>query len=133
MAKTSSRLFSSEFRLSVVERIEAGESVSWLARELNVYRQVLERWRDRVRQGGPEALTRKRGRPRKLVLIPPSSLPGPEPGLAVAQARIGELERKIGRQQLELDFFKRALRQVEELRRPNDEPGATASTLSSKR
>lgn len=133
MPKTSSRLFSSEFRLSVVERMEAGESASSLARELNVYRQVLERWRDRVRQGGPEGLKRKRGRPRKLVLTPPGSLPGPEPGLAAAQARIGELERKIGRQQLELDFFKRALRQVEVSRQPNDEPGATASTPSSKR
>jgi len=133
MPKTSSRLFSSEFRLSVVERMEAGESTSALARELNVYRQVLERWRDRVRGGGPDALKRKRGRPRKLVLIPPHSLPGPEPGLAAAQARIGELERKVGRQQLELDFFKRALRQVEASRRPNEEPGVTASTPSSKR
>jgi transposase-like protein len=133
MPKTSSRLFSSELRLSIVERIEAGESVIALARELNVYRQVLERWRDRVRRGGPGALTRKRGRPRKLVLVPPSSLPGPEPGLAAAQARIGELERKIGRQQLELDFFKRALRQVEELRQLSDGSGVTASTPSSKR
>ena len=133
MPKSSSRLFSSEFRLSVVERMEAGESTSALARELNVYRQVLERWRDRVRGGGPDALKRKRGRPRKLVLIPPYSLPGPEPGLAAAQARIGELERKVGRQQLELDFFKRALRQVEASRRPNEEPGVTASTPSSKR
>jgi len=133
MPKTSSRLFSSEARLSIVERMEAGESVSALARELNVYRQVLERWRDRVRQGGPGALKRKRGRPGKRVLIPPSSLPGPEPGLAAAQARIGELERKIGRQQLELDFFKRALRQVEELHQPSDGFGATASTPSSKR
>ncbi len=133
MPKTSSRLFSSEFRLCIVERIEAGERVSALSRELNVYRQVLERWRDRVRQDGPDGLKRKRGRPRKLVLIPPKSLPGPEPGLAAAQARIAELERKVGRQQLELDFFKRALRQVEELRRPSDGSGATASTPLSKR
>jgi hypothetical protein len=55
-------------------------------------------------------------------------------GLSLKEARalIADLERKIGRQQLELDFFKRALRQVEASRRPS-EPGATASTPSSKR
>ena len=36
---------------------------------------------------------------------------------AEAQQRIDELERKIGQQQLELDFFRAALRHVRELRR----------------
>jgi hypothetical protein len=46
---------------------------------------------------------------------------------------VAELERRLGQQQLELDFFKQALRQVEALRRPSNRPGATASTPSSKR
>jgi transposase len=50
-----------------------------------------------------------------------------------ARKRIGDLERKVGQQQLELDFFRRALRQVGEARRPNDGPGVPASTRSSKR
>ena len=53
--------------------------------------------------------------------------------LAVAQRRIAELERKIGQQQLELDFFQRALRRVSGRRRPSDGPGAMPSTRSSKR
>jgi transposase len=42
----------------------------------------------------------------------------------VARRRIAELERKIGQQQLELDFFRQALRQV----RLSTGPGVTGST-----
>jgi hypothetical protein len=42
--------------------------------------------------------------------------------------RIGELERKIGRQQLDLDFFRAALQRVREQRQRNGVPGETAST-----
>lgn len=132
MFKRPPRTFSEEYKLSVVGRMEAGETIGALARELGLSRQLLHKWRDRVRAGGPGALKR-RGRPRKLVLVPPGPPAQPEAGLVAAQAQIAALERKIGRQQLELDFFKRALRQVEVSRRPNDEPGATASTPSSKR
>ena len=132
MFKRPPREFSYEYKLSVVERMAAGETIGALARELGLSRQLLHKWRERVRAGGPTAL-RRRGRPRKLVLVPPAPPAQPEAGLVAAQALIAELERKIGRQQLELDFFKQALRQVEELRRPHDGHGATASTPSSKR
>ena len=46
-----------------------------------------------------------------------------------ARERIGELERKIGQQQIELDFFRLALRRIGEARRPSDAPGVKASTL----
>jgi hypothetical protein len=52
---------------------------------------------------------------------------------AVAEKRIGELERKIGQQQVELDFFRRALRRVGANLRPGNGSGAKASTASSKR
>jgi hypothetical protein len=51
----------------------------------------------------------------------------------LARRRIAELERKVGQQQLELDFFRQALRQVEEARRRSSAPGVTGSTQSSKR
>jgi hypothetical protein len=57
----------------------------------------------------------------------------PASELERAQRRVAELERKVGQQQLELDFFRQALRQVEALSRPKDGRGATASTPSSKR
>jgi hypothetical protein len=53
--------------------------------------------------------------------------------LDVARKRIAELERKIGQQQVELDFFRQALRQVKEARRPSTGPGVTGSIRSSKR
>jgi hypothetical protein len=58
---------------------------------------------------------------------------GPDEQLAAARARIAELERKIGQQQVDIDFFQEALRQIEGIRRANAEPGVTASTRSSKR
>jgi hypothetical protein len=53
--------------------------------------------------------------------------------LAMARQRISELERKIGQQQVDLDFFRQALRQVGGARQPGEELGVTASTRSSKR
>jgi hypothetical protein len=43
------------------------------------------------------------------------------------------LERKIGQQQLELDFFRQALRQVRGARPAGGAPGVARSTASSKR
>jgi transposase-like protein len=40
------RSFSREFKLREVQRMEAGENVSALARELTVKREILYRWRD---------------------------------------------------------------------------------------
>jgi transposase len=48
-------------------------------------------------------------------VAPPVSLAAHDP--AAAARRIAELERKIGQQQLELDFFRAALRHVKALRR----------------
>jgi hypothetical protein len=50
--------------------------------------------------------------------------------LAQARARIGELERVIGRQQVDLDFFREALRLMDAAPRSVT---ATNSTRSSKR
>ena len=125
---SKARIFSREFKVSVIRRMLAGENVSAIARELQVRRKDLHVWRDRFRAGGAEAL-RGRGRPPKRVAAPPSAAAD----LATAQRRIAELERKVGQQQLELDFFRRALRQVSGRRRPSDGSGATPSTRSSKR
>jgi transposase len=65
------------------------------------------------------------------VLLPPTV--ADRGSLLKAERRIAELERKIGRQQVELDFFQRALRQVRDVRQRSGRPGATASTRSSKR
>jgi hypothetical protein len=50
----------------------------------------------------------------------------------VAEKRIRELERKIGQQQLELDFFQQALRRVGKAGRPSDGSGLRTSTPRSR-
>jgi transposase-like protein len=142
MSEKRSRVFSREFKLEAVSRVEAGENVSSLARDLGVRRKLLYEWRDAWRLGGEDAL-RPPGRPRKGASVVSARGGGASKGLAAptgaqaelaaARRRIAELERKVGQQALEADFFRQALRQVETLRRPSDRPGGTASTPSSGR
>jgi transposase len=129
------RSFSREFKLRAVQRMEAGENVSGLARELTVKRVILYRWRDAYRLGGPEAL-RLRGRPSKaeaLTMAAARCGAGKANDLAEARWQIDQLRRKVGQQQLDLDFFRQALRHVEASRWRNDVPGATVSSPASKR
>ena len=142
-----SRTFSREFKVAAVSRLESGERVSSLSRELKVGRKLLYDWRAALRAGGLEAL-RGRGRPRKgtVVLGARSSVSAVrrraesgedaslahEDELAVARRRIAELERKVGQQALEADFFRQALRLFETSRRPSARSGGTASMASSK-
>jgi transposase len=50
-----------------------------------------------------------------------------------ARRQIVELERKVGEQQVALDFFKGVLRRIEASRRRSDGRGATASSPKSRR
>ena len=115
-----------EFKLVAVKRMMDCSNVKALAQELGVGRYALYRWLDAYRDGGLEALRGpgpKRGR---RAPKPPTST-----GASEAEGRIIELERKIAQQQLELDFFRRALRQVEALEQ-NAGRGKPRSTGSSK-
>jgi transposase len=135
MSKSARRVLSRTFKLSAVNRMLRGENVSELARELQVRRKDLYLWRDHFRAGGPEAL-RGVGRPRKVAVSassPAKATPAAASELDAARKRIAKLERKIGQQQVDLDFFRQALRQIKGARRPSNGPGAPASTPSSKR
>ena len=128
MSKRKRRVFSLEFKLSAVKRMLADESVTALSRELGVPQGHLYQWCGHYRRGGVEAL-RPACRPRKGFGMRDLE---PDKDVVTARQRIGELERKVGQQQLELDFFRQALRQVGEARRPSAAPGVTGSTKSSK-
>jgi transposase-like protein len=135
MSRREVRSFSREFKLRAVQRIEAGENISALAREVGIKRTILYRWRDAWRLGGADAL-RLKGRPSKaeaLTLAAARGVAGKANDLAEARWQIEQLQRKVGQQQLDLDFFKQALRRIEASRQPNDGPGATASSRTSKR
>lgn len=120
--------------------MEAGENVSVLARELGVSRKSIYQWRNRYRLGG--VALRGRGRVTKAEASADKKQPAQAAKearqtsleeLARAQRRIETLERKIGQQQVELDFFQQALRQTGEQRLRSGVPGGTVSTKSSKR
>ena len=136
MSDQERRRFSREFKLSVIERLEAGESGTALALELSIKRTIIYRWRDLWRHGGTAAL---RGRPgprtkaEALEFERARGVTGRANDLSEARRQIAALQRKIGQQQIDLDFFKQALRHIEASRRPSSGPGVTASSPRSKR
>jgi len=137
------RYFSNEFKHDAVQRLLAGEAVAAVARELGVARKLLYEWRDTFLTLGVAGFNRKRGpRPGHKAascggapLEPPpagdaSRAAPPQDELAQARSRIAELERLVGRQQVDLDFFREALR-LWDATSPNG--GAPISTRSSKK
>jgi transposase-like protein len=126
MSKKRAR-HSTEFKLDAVRRMADCQSITALAKELGVRRKFLYLWRDRIKAGGRAALEKK---------------PGPVPGSGsknafpeapdAAELRIAELERLLGRKQLELDFFKRAFEQVRGAAANRISDGGRESIASSK-
>lgn len=117
------RQFSREFKLKALALMEAAANVEALAAELGIRRELLYDWRRQYAAGGAEAL-RNSGRPRPEAMSAEA---------LSAERRVAELERKVGQQQLEIDFLEGALQRIEASRRPIDGPGATASTPRSRR
>ncbi len=120
--------WSREFKLRALTLMDEAPDVTALAKELGVERGRLYNWRRKFRSGGAAAL-HAIGRPLngggRLDDAPAATT---STGIVAAQRRIEELERKIGQQQLELDFFRAALRHVKEQRPRKGGPGETTST-----
>lgn len=130
MSERTKRVFTTEFKEQAVRRLDAGESASALAVELGVRRKLLYDWSKAYREQGAAGLNRKRGpKPGVRRSSPSSERTVPADPLAQAEARVAELERLVGRQQVDLDFFRRALRLTDA-----DSPSGSAptSTRSSK-
>ena len=110
------RRFSREFKIAAVRRVLEGEQMAAAARDLSIGIELLWRWKKRVLERGEEHLYEVGQR---------------EPGQKVSheashQRRIAELERLVGRQQLEIGFLDKALRRVEELRPQKKSDGVAA-------
>jgi len=117
-----------EFKLRALSRMEAAADVTALAAELGCRRELLYIWRHKVRSGGAEAL-HPIGRPSQAARLFDETLaPSAASAASSEQRQIEELQRKIGQQQLDLDFFRAALRHVREARLKKGVPGGTAST-----
>lgn len=115
MTKQPVRTFSRDFKLKALERLEGGETIAALAAEIGVKRQLIYKWKDAARAG---SLGRRRGRPTKLEASARQGGGGDE--LAAARRKIAELERKVGQQAVELDFFQGALRRIKASRQPSE-------------
>ena len=131
----SSRPLTTQEKEALVRRLEAGERVAALAAETGVLRKSLYEWRAAYRAMGAAGLNRKRGpKPGGRAAVDPSSAAAGPPAarppdeLARAKARVAELERLVGRQQADLDFFREALRSWDEKRRENGAPICSPSS-----
>lgn len=127
MSRKKKARFSREFKVRAVERTRKGESVQAVAEELEVRRKLLYEWREAYRKWG-EAGLRQAGRPRREEAEARTGEGSGGGELVRARKRIAELERKVGQQELEIDFFGEALRRVEAA-----EAGGQRSTRLSRR
>lgn len=96
--RLSRRTFTKEFKEAAIRRLDLGASIAEVARACEVNPNVLHRWRRELRDHGVKAF-QGNGKSR------------------ADQSRIAELEQKVGRQALEIDFLERCLQHVEEQRR----------------
>ena len=94
----SRRQFTKEFKEAAVRRLGLGASIGEVARACEVNPNVLHRWKRELQEYGVRAFVGN-GKPR------------------AEESHIAELERKVGRQALEIDFLRRCLQHVEEQRR----------------
>ena len=113
-ARGKNRQFPTAFKLKAIKRVERGDGVLPVARELGISRKILHDWIKAWKAHGPEGLNRRPGPkpgPRKLKPLP--TYDDKRSALTQAKARIAELERLVGRQQIDIDFFRQALRALE--------------------
>jgi len=126
------RQFPTAYKIKAIKRVETGDGVLPVARELGISRKLLHDWIKAWKADGPDGLNRKRGpKPGPRKLKPLATYNDKRSALALAKARIAELEGLVGRQQMDLDFFRQALRALE---RPAAQgKPVSASSKSSKR
>ncbi len=125
--KNKSKKYSVDFKQEAVRRMAQATTITGLAEELGIRRKFLYQWRHQFEAEGRAGLERRRGRPpgSKSQAVSP-------PGPSAAELRIAELERLLGRKQLEVDFFKRAFEQVRGAASSRTSDGGKESIVASK-
>jgi len=110
----SRRKFTKEFKAEAVRRLELGASLAEVARACEVNPNLLHRWRRELRDYGARAF-------------------GGQGQRRAEEGCMAELERKVGRQALEIDFLQRCLQHVEEQRRLQALTSRGSSTRTSRK
>ena len=121
------REHSPEFRIEIAARMVAGENVSALAEKYSLRRSVMYRWRDAYVRSGAAGLSRPRGRPKGSATQATKVAANKKATDDQLRQRIAELERKVGQQAVELDFFRGVSKRLKELPKSRKH-GGDAST-----
>lgn len=99
------RQFTREFKLQVLREIEAGKSIAQAAREHQVHPTLIGRWQKQQTQYAQQAFAGNGH-------------------VYTQEARVAELERKIGQLTMENDLLKKALLRLEAQVRSRTEGGS---------
>lgn len=102
------RKYEPEFKRQAVDRLLAGESPTVVARELGIRRKFLYQWR--AQGWGTVAQAAETAGPETESSPSPEMAPDREHD--ALRKRIAALERLVGQQAAELDFFTTALRHI---------------------
>jgi transposase-like protein len=106
--------YSNEFRRMCVERLKQSDNIVELAKELDIHRRLLYRWRD------------------ELDPVVKGEWPPPQNSReSTLRKEVGRLKRVLADKTVEVDFFKGALQKVEARRQQRGVTGAKASTTKS--
>jgi transposase-like protein len=106
----SRRVFTREFKVAAVNELKSGKPLGFVARRLEVSANTLARWRRELDKHPTKAFS---GHGKRML----------------DESREAALERKIGQQQMEIDFLKKLVRTFEELQEADG--GAERSTTRS--
>jgi len=114
VAKRRVGRYSNEFRRLCVERMKQCDDLVALAKELDVHRRLLYRWRD------------------QLDPVDKGEWPPPQNSReSTLRKEVSRLKRVLADKTLELDFFKGALQKVEARRQQSGGSGEKAFTTKS--
>ncbi len=108
----SRRRFTQEFKLSAIEQLERGALAAEVSRAFEINPNLLHRWRREFRQG------------------PGNAFPG-QGKRRWEETRTAELERKVGRQSMEIDFLRGCLQRIEQQRKLQASAGKPLSATRS--
>ena len=108
------RKFTKEFKQEAVRRVNAGQSLSEVARAIEVHPADIHRWRRELQEHGASSFQGSGHR-------------------RAEESNVVQMERKIGQQALEIDFLKKALQHVEEQRLLRAVHNGAPSTRRSKK
>ena len=110
----SRRVFTREFKVAAVNELRSGKPLGFVARRLEVSANTLSRWRRELDEHPTKAFA---GHGKRML----------------EDSREAALERKIGQQQMEIDFLKKLVRTFEEQQEADSGVGRSTTRSAKKR